>query len=267
MTRAGEVVQPVQRGALPTVSAVIPALNEAANLPHVLLRVPDCVTEVILVDGNSTDDTIAVARALRPDGRILVQHSPGKGAALACGMSAATGEIIVTLDADGSTDPEEIPRFVEALLDGADFVKGSRFLRGAGSADITHFRRFGNRFLCRTANVLYGTRYTDLCYGYNAFWRRCLDYLQVDCCGFDVEAQMAARAARAKLVVAEVPSWEHPRLHGLSNLRAFPDGIHVLRTIVRERFSTRSDLPRTGGPPKFEEVPAAVPAAGMAPVG
>jgi glycosyltransferase involved in cell wall biosynthesis len=151
------------------VSVVIPALNEAANLPHVFARLPHGLHEVILVDGGSIDDTVAVARSLRPGIRIVTQTRRGKGNALACGFEACRGDIIVMIDADGSTDPAEIPAFVQPLLDGADFVKGSRFMRGGGSADITPFRRAGNWMLSQSVNTLYGTRYTDLCYGYNAF--------------------------------------------------------------------------------------------------
>ena len=78
------------------------------------------------------------------------------------------------LDADGSTDPAEIPRFVAALLAGADFAKGSRFIAGGGSTDITTMRRIGNWGLAKVVNSLWGGQYSDLCYGYNAFWRRCL---------------------------------------------------------------------------------------------
>jgi len=219
----------------PTVSVVIPTLNEAANLPHVLTRIPASVDEVVLVDGHSIDDTIAVARTLRPDIRVVLQDGRGKGNALACGFAAAQGSIIVMLDADGSTDPAEIDSFVAPLLAGHDFAKGSRFLAAGDSEDITGIRRAGNRVLLGLLNVLYGTRYSDLCYGYNAFWRSCLPHMSVDCDGFEVETLITARIARAGLSVVEVPSVEHERLHGVSNLNAVPDGIRVLRTILRER--------------------------------
>jgi len=148
---------------------VIPALNEAANLAHVLPRIPDAVDEVILVDGRSTDDTVAVALALVPDINIVDQIERGKGNALARGFERSLGDIIVMLDADGSARPEEIPAFVDALLGGADFAKGSRFLKGGGSADITMLRRAGNAVLVRIVNQMFGTRHSDLCYGYNAF--------------------------------------------------------------------------------------------------
>src|SRR5437868_14684742 len=106
-----------------SVSVVIPTLNEAENLPHVLPRIPDWVDEVLLVDGHSTDRTVEVARELRPDIRIMMQEGRGKGAALRTGFTAASGDLIVMLDADGSTDPAEIPAFVGALLAGADLAK------------------------------------------------------------------------------------------------------------------------------------------------
>nr|BFF13599.1 hypothetical protein GCM10025699_49020 [Microbacterium flavescens] len=137
------------------------------------------VHEVILVDGNSVDDTVATAQRVMPDIRVVHQTRKGKGNALACGFEAATGDIIVMFDADGSADPAEIPRFVEALTSGADVAKGSRFVHGGGSEDITHFRALGNWGLNALTNVLLGTKYTDLCYGYNAFWKRIVPSLEL----------------------------------------------------------------------------------------
>jgi glycosyltransferase involved in cell wall biosynthesis len=224
----------------PRVSVVIPARNEATNLPSVLAGLPTDIFEVILVDGHSVDDTVGVARRCRPDIRVVRQGGHGKGNALACGFAAARGDVIVTLDGDGSTRPEEIPRFVEALRNGADFAKGTRFALGGGSADITALRKAGNLGLVFLVNVLFRTRYTDLCYGFNAFWTRCLAKLEVDSDGFEVESLLNVKAARSGLRVAEVPSFECGRLHGLSNLRAWPDGLRVLRTVLSEYLSPRS---------------------------
>ena len=140
------------------------------------------------------------------------------------------------LDADGSADPAEIPRFVDALLDGADFAKGSRFCESGGSSDITPLRKAGNLALSGTVNALFGTSYSDLCYGYNAFWRHCLPAMNVDCTGFEIETLINIRVGRAGLDVREVPSFERDRIHGESNLRTFRDGGRVLRTILRERL-------------------------------
>ena len=244
-SRAGRPVRVARQ--TPTVSAIIPALNEAENLPHVFAKLPDDLHEVIVVDGNSTDGTVDVARALRPDVVIVEQTGRGKGDALRAGFKAATGEIIVMLDADGSTDASEIPRFVSALVNGADFVKGSRFAQGGHSSDITLTRRLGNRGLNFLVNTLYGTSYTDLCYGYNAFWARCLPYIDVDCDGFEVETLMNVRVAKAGLVIHEVPSFERERVYGESNLNAARDGLRVLRTIGVERVARSQRTRVTAG--------------------
>jgi glycosyltransferase involved in cell wall biosynthesis len=225
----------------PRVSVVIPTLNEAANLPHVLPRLDGLADEVILVDGGSVDGTCDVARALRADIRTLKQDGCGKGNALSIGFAAATGDIIVAIDADGSTDPAEIPSFVGALLAGADFAKGSRFLEGGGTADMEFYRRLGNSSFVALVRLLFGGRYTDLCYGYNAFWRDVLPVLGLNGDGFEIETMMNIRALRARLNVVEVASCEGRRVHGTSRLRTIPDGWRVLRTIFRERFSTARD--------------------------
>ncbi|MEZ4727325.1 MAG: glycosyltransferase family 2 protein [Caldilineaceae bacterium] len=222
------------------VSIVIPALNEAENLPHVLPRIPSWVHEVILVDGYSTDNTIAVAQAVWPGIRIIMQEGRGKGAALPTGFAAATGDIIVMLDADGSTNPAEIPAFIGALLAGADFVKGSRFLQGGGTSDMTLFRRLGNWGFTMGVRILFGGSFSDLCYGYNAFWRKVLHLLELDADGFEVETMMNVRALYKGLRVAEVPSFEADRVYGVSNLRTFPDGWRVLKTIIGEWLKLRT---------------------------
>src|SRR4051812_5725279 len=163
----------------PSVSVVIPALNEERNLPHVFAKLPATVSQVVVVDGGSIDRTVAVARQLRPDVTIVQQTRTGKGNALACGFAACTGDIIVMIDADGSTDPTQTPQFVEKRVGGADFVKGTRFGAGGHSHDITPLRKLGNQGLNLTVNVLFKTKFTDLCYGYNAFWAEVVPSLQL----------------------------------------------------------------------------------------
>lgn len=237
------------RGAPPTVSVVIPTLNEAENLPHVLPRIPRWVGEVILVDGRSSDDTVAVARELRPDLKVVLEPRRGKGIALRRGFESASGDIVVMLDADGSTNPEEIGAFVRALRSGADFVKGSRFLQGADSLDISPFRRLGNWGLTTLVRVLFGGRYSDLCYGYCGFWKRVLPELDLDGDGFEIETVMNVRALRAGLHIMEVPSVELPRINGASNLRPLRDGWRILVAIARERSRPRKARARAGARP------------------
>jgi glycosyltransferase involved in cell wall biosynthesis len=228
----------------PRISVVIPTRNEAQNLPYILPRIPPLVSEVLLVDGHSTDDTIEVAKRLLPIIRIIEQVGKGKGDAVRIGFAACTGDIIVMLDGDGSTDPQEIPRFVQALLQGNDFAKGSRFIKGAGSTDITPLRLLGNYALCKLVNLLFWRRFSDLCYGYNAFWRYCLDYIDLDSDGFEVETQISLRMHKAHLRIVEVPSIEHPRIYGQSHLRTFRDGWRVFKTIMKERRQSVSSLPQ-----------------------
>ena len=221
------------------VSVVIPTLNEAENLPHILPRLPRDIHELVVVDGGSSDSTVEVARALYPRTKIVHQDRAGKGNALTCGFAASSGDIIVTLDGDGSTDPAEIPRFVEALKSGAHYAKGSRFFGEGGSDDITRLRSLGNWCLTRLVNGLFRTRYTDLCYGYNAFWSGVENFIGRDADGFEIETAMNIRVAKAGLNVVEVPSWEGLRLNGSSNLHTLRDGWRVLGRIARERFTMR----------------------------
>ncbi len=226
-----------QQPRYPSMSIIIPARNEAQNLYHILPGLASIAGEIILVDGHSTDDTIEVAKQLIPSIRILQQPGRGKGDALRAGFAASTGDILVMFDADGSADPAEIDRFVAALMRNHDFVKGSRYIKGGGSRDLTWLRSLGNYGLCTVVNILFQRNFSDFCYGYNAFWRHCLDRLDLDCTGFEIEAQLCLRMHRAGFNIVEVPSVELERIYGESNLHAFRDGWRILKTILRERFA------------------------------
>ncbi|MFC7847419.1 glycosyltransferase family 2 protein [Arthrobacter sp. NPDC057388] len=219
---------------LASISVVIPTLNEAMNLPWVLRRMPSYVDEVVIIDGRSLDSTVDVARALRLDVVVVSEPQAGKGFAVRAGLAAATGDIIVMLDADGSMDPQEIGWFVTPLQHEFDFVKGSRYVTGGGSEDITLLRSAGNRTLTRLANLVLHSNYSDLCYGYIAMRRECLQILELESEGFEIETELIVRASRAGLRIAEVPSNELTRISGSSNLHTFRDGWRVLRTLARE---------------------------------
>lgn len=223
------------------ISVVIPAHNEAKNLPYVLPLIPNWIHEIILVNDHSSDNTVEVAHKVLPAIRIInTQNGRGKGAALQTGFTAATGDIIVMMDADGSSDPREIPRFIEALLAGAYFAKGSRFIGDGGSSDITTLRRLGSGVLIWIANQLFGTRASDMFCGLNAFWKSCLDFFDIDCSGFDVETLLILRVCKANLEIVEVPSYEHSRIHGISHFLTFRDGWRVLKMIAKEWANGRS---------------------------
>ncbi|MEY2513521.1 MAG: hypothetical protein QOJ89_879 [bacterium] len=222
-----------------TISVVIPAMNEERNIAWVLERLPAGIDEVILVDGDSVDATVEVSRAARPDIRVIGQEEPGKGAALRAGFACARGDIIVMIDADCSMDPAEIGRFLEPLRDGYDLVKGSRFAEGGGTTDMGRVRRCGNALLRGLTNILFGTRFTDLCYGYMAFRRNKLETLGLEANGFEIETEIVVRAVTSGLRVCEVASFEMPRAHGQSNLNAWRDGKRVLRVMLRHRLARR----------------------------
>ncbi|MFE5702072.1 glycosyltransferase family 2 protein [Rhodococcus sp. ACS1] len=235
----------------PTVTVVVPAMNEAKNLPHVAARMPADIDEIVFVDGHSVDDTVDVARSLWPDAKFVTQSRKGKGNALACGFRVATSDIIVMIDADGSTDPAEIPLFVGALVAGADFAKGTRFADGGGSSDITFGRKLGNKALNAIVNLKFGAAFSDLCYGYNAFWRHHVPVMALPAVeaaeaqwgdGFEIETLINVRVANAGLKITEVPSFEQDRIHGESNLNAVRDGLRVLRTIRSEQRTTATHL-------------------------
>lgn len=221
----------------PTVSVIIPTLNEAENLPLVLPNLPmDWIDEVILVDGRSIDGTAEIARKLMPSIKIIMERRLGKGVALRSGFAAAKGDIVVALDADGSTDPAEIPAFIGALLAGADFVKGSRFIQGGGTDDMPRYRRLGNAALVQAANLLFRMRYTDITYGFNATWRCHTHTLALEFDGWPCEIITNIRARRNGLRVVEVACHEHERIFGDAKLRAFSAGWEILQAMLMERF-------------------------------
>jgi glycosyltransferase involved in cell wall biosynthesis len=270
--RAGPLLGPFA----PSVSVVIPTLNEAENLPYVLQGIPRWLHEVVLVDGRSTDRTVEVAVKQWPNNhivtterrklavsqrlvvperrtrditlRVVIQKGKGKGSALREGFEVATGDIIIMMDADGSNDPSEIPAFLGLLLAGADFVKGSRFLQGGGTLDMPLYRKLGNWSFVGLVRMLFGGGYSDLCYGYNGFWARVAPRMAISAKGFEVETLMNIRALRLGLRIAEVPSFEFKRMYGASRLKTIPDGWHVVRTIFDEAIQhhSRHLIRRTG---------------------
>lgn len=221
-------------GELPKVTVLICTLNEEESLPYVLPKIPQWVYEILLVDGHSTDRTVEVARRLKPDIKVLYQPGKGKGDALKWGFKHASGDIIITLDADGATDPEEMPRFIEPLLNGYDFAKGSRFLNSRPNMPL--HRQFGNWVLVTAANVLHGTRYTDICSGYNAFWKRAIEKVNLYSNGFEMEQEMNVKIKKAGFKVTEVACSDKGRLSGKSKTRDLMQGLIDLITIIRERF-------------------------------
>lgn len=238
----------ISRFGASTVSLVVPTFNEELNIGYVLEALPSGIDEIILVDGGSTDGTVGVAREIIPDITVVQQARRGKGNALVAGFHTAQCDRIVAIDADGSMDPAEISTFLSAMDAGAEYVRGSRFLPGGGSTDITPLRTMGNQFLNGVANLFFRTGYTDLCYGFNAMTKGSVYALnfpdpfdsslgRVWGDGFEIETMMSIRAVKAGLRIVEVPSFESNRLNGESNLNTFRDGSRCLRTVIAEKLS------------------------------
>lgn len=220
----------------PSITTLICTLNEEDSLPQVLPKVPGWVDEVLIVDGHSTDNTIKVARDLCPRAKIILQTGRGKGGALKTGIKEAGGDIIVTLDADGATDPAEIDKFITPLLNGYDFAKGTRFLRGMPPRPL--HRILGNWIITLMFDVLFGCRYTDLCSGYSAFWRgklEGLDLLSDD--DFENEPLINARVKKYGLKVIEVGHSDRDRIAGEVKETSWRQGFKAIKGIIRERLS------------------------------
>jgi glycosyltransferase involved in cell wall biosynthesis len=225
-------------GKVKNVSLVIPTLNEESNIKEVFPYIPEFIDEVVVVDGNSTDRTRDEILKYRKDTKIIVEKPLGKGAAMRTGFENTTGDIVIIMDADGSHDPKEIPGLLEPVLDGYDVSNGSRMMPGGGSADITPFRRLGNRLFVTMVNIMYGSSYTDLCYGYRAFKKEALKKIYCQSKGFEIETEQSIRMKKAGLKVKEVPSFEARRKNGDSNLNSFRDGWKIFNTILKEYFNS-----------------------------
>jgi glycosyltransferase involved in cell wall biosynthesis len=230
----------------PRVSVIIPTLNEESNLPAVLQDLPSFLQEVIIVDGLSQDRTVEVARTMRPDCQIVLESKRGKGAAVRAGLRASRGEYVIILDADYSHDPAEIVRMIERLDEGYDLVHGSRFLPGGGSSDLTPFRLLGNRLFVLITNLLHGSHYTDVCYGYLAMRRQSAVRLAVMADGMEIDAELLILAHRARLKISEVPSFERKRLSGRSRLHPVRDGWRIVWKIVHHYLAGRPSQGEVG---------------------
>ncbi len=214
------------------ISIVIPTLNEAENLPQLFSNIRAVLSqyryEIIIVDGHSKDKTVSIAKK---NGARVIFEEKGKGFAIRKGISNSRGDIIISMDADMSHRPEELKLLISGIDAGYDVCMGSRFLLGGGSDDMPLFRKFGNKFFIFLVNLLYGSRYTDLCYGYRSFTRDAAKKLGLKSDGFGIETEIGIKAVKKRLKVLEIPSYEKKRNAGQGKLRSFQDGWIILKTI------------------------------------
>lgn len=225
-----------------SVGVVVPTLNEAKNIAEVICRLRIAgYSNILVIDGQSTDNTIEVAA--KHGAKVALQKGRGKGNAIRQVLNDEyfDSDVLVLMDADGSMSPQEIPIFLEALSLGADVVKGSRFLKGGYTDDMSPLRRFGNKLMVMAVNLLWSADYTDLCYGFAAFSKRSIQLLSpfLESKNFEIETEIFIRALQLGLVVREVPSREQKRRNGKSNLNAFRDGFKIFGTIAKHAFRSQ----------------------------
>ena len=220
------------------IKVIIPTLNEEKNIGDIINRLQGIgLHDILVIDGNSRDNTAEFAHKF--GAKILIQNGHGKGSGLREAFEKVLdADVIVMIDADGSMAPEELPSFIDMLDSGADIVKGSRLLHPGNSDDFTAVRRIGNKILTGVTNFLFLTKYTDLCYGYMVFKKETLEKLSILLTGneFEIETEICIKAKTLGLKVFEIPSYEHSRCHGGSNLRTFKDGLSILKMILTEFF-------------------------------
>lgn len=218
----------------PYVSVVIPTLNEEANIAGVIKNVRHMLSgydhEIIVVDSDSTDRTVEIARRM---GARVINGPKGKGASLIRGLDQARGKILISMDADFSNEPLELKLLIAGIETGYDVCMGSRFLVGGGSEDMPLLRRFGNKMFVILVDTLFHAKYSDLCYGYRSFRRGTLQKLGLREKGFGIETEISIKAKKKGLRIIEVPSLEKKRAAGEGKLSSFRDGLVILRTIFR----------------------------------
>ncbi len=216
------------------ISLIIPTKNEAGNLQRVLDTIPKYIDEIIVIDAYSKDGTIEIAR--KNNCKIFFDNH-GKGSAVLVGVKKATGDFVIMMDADCSNRAVEFGLLIEGLEAGYDFCFGSRFIQGGGSDDMPWYRRIGNKFFVLLVNTFWGTKYSDLCYGYRSFRRNAFGKLDLKSRDFSIETEMSIHAAKKKMRVIEIPSFEKARHSGRGNLRTFRDGYRIIKKIVKEIFT------------------------------
>jgi len=221
-------------------SVVVPVYNEASTLEEVvnkLLSVP-CLLEVIVVDDCSTDGTDEVARRLaETHSQVRVvrhQRNSGKTAALKTGFALTSGDIVIVQDADLEYDPTDIFGVIKPILDGhADVVFGSRFLVRQAARVLYFYHFLANKFLTFLSNALTNLNMTDVETGYKAFRGDIIRSMIIVSKGFGFEVEVAAKIAKLKVAIYEVPISYYGRTYAEGKKVLFKDGLIALWFVIR----------------------------------
>ncbi len=222
-----------------SVSVIIPTLNEANNIGTVIKGIKGQLSgrryDIIIVDGYSSDKTIDIAK--KHGARVLLDRR-GKGSALMKGLSAAKNSILVSMDADLSHEPKELTLLIDGIEAGYDICMGSRFITGGSTEDMSPVRIIGNKLFVFLVNTLFGSNYSDMCYGYRSFRKSVLRKLGLTEEGFGIETEISIKAAKRHIRVMEIPSNEKQRNSGEAKLKTFEDGYVIMKTILKNLFSS-----------------------------
>lgn len=218
-------------------SVIIPTRNEEGAIGRVLKEIPKhIISEIIVIDGHSTDNTAKEAAAELRIGKdkFILQKKKGFGAALLEAFKVAKGDVIVIMNGDGSHNPKDIPALLEKIKQGYEYVIASRYIKGGRSDDDTLIRFIGNRTLTFLTNLLHGSDVTDSLHFFTAISRNGLKKIHPTSSGFEFCIEILIRAHKAGLKFAEVPVVERRRYAGKSKVNIFSAGLKILGMILRK---------------------------------
>jgi len=225
-----------------SVSVVIPAYNEEKNIEEILSRTNKTMEtmgvsyEIIVVDDGSTDKTRLLAERHKAT-TLTNGTNRGKGQALKRGLQNAIGNIIITMDADGSHQPEEIPKLLKPLVNGADIVAGSRFLGRRERGSVKRLHILGNHLFNLLILLLTKKRITDSQTGFRAYKKRIIQEIEIISNGYEVETELTIKTLKNGYLIQEEPITCEKRKSGLSGLKTLSDGSKILKTILQTYFA------------------------------